>query len=372
MQQGKPLVAGWRLWYGWRGRWLRSLLIVGICVGSLGLSPAQKLGYIFKNMGYGIKLMLTRMELAEVMADPEKAELYSTQLKEVAQLKAMAAEYGLRTDTYTHMVFPADDPAVVSYLVTASERLQLAALEEWFPLVGKLNYLGYFSEAARDAKAQELAQHYDVATVRAGAFSLLGYLADPIFPSMLEGSRWAVAELFIHEMVHGTIWIKNAHEFNERLADFLAERISRHYLMSVDDRQELDKKAVYQSDKALYGEWFGRLEAALKQLYSSTLDDAAKLQQKSAIFAEFTANKPAFKRYDFVGQAQRWNNAQVVLNQIYAPDLTVFADLLSCSPKTNETEQLKHVIGVLSRHQKQLDPGSVAEMIHQACQFMAA
>ena len=345
---------------------------MGIWVGSLGLSPAQKLGYIFKNMGYGMKLMLTRMELAEVMSDPEKAKLYGSQLGEVAQLKTMAAEYGLRTDTYTHMVFPADDPAVVSYLVTASERLDLVAIEEWFPLVGKLNYLGYFNEADRDAKAKELAQHYDVATVRAGAFSLLGYLSDPIFPSMLAGSRWAVAELFIHEMVHGTIWIKNAHEFNENLADFLAERITRRYLISVDDRGELDKKAVYQGDKALFAEWFRQLEARLNQLYDSAMDDATKLRQKSTIFAQFTANKPAFKHYDFVGQAQRWNNAQVVLNQIYAPDLTLFADLLECSHKTNEAEQLKHVIAVLSQYQKRLKPSSVAEMIHQACQVITA
>lgn len=353
-----------------RGGVRRSMLLaISWCL--LGLSPPQKAVYMAQSLGYGMKLMLTRKHIAAVLADPQLAQLYGDQLAEVARIKAIAERYGLNADTYNHMVFPPDDPVVVSYLVTASERLALEAVKEWFPLVGKVHYLGYFKEEDRDRKAAELAQRYDVATVRAGAFSLLGYMADPIFPSMLQGARWAMAEMFIHEMVHGTIWIKNAHEFNEHLADFIAATITEQYLSEEDDQAELAKKSVYQADKDRFAQWFAALERALTGLYASAASDEVKLAEKAKIFKHFAAQKPAFERYDFVGQPHEWNNAKVVLTQVYAPDLRPFIELEQCWPP-DHSSSLPVLIATLKRRQHELVASTVLAMLEQICAWLAA
>lgn len=343
--------------------------MLSLCL--LGLSPAQKAAYMARSVGYGMKLMLTRQHITAVMADPRLAKLYGDKLAEVARIKTIAGRYGLNVDTYNHMVFPPDDPVVVSYLVTASERLALEAIQEWFPLVGKVHYLGYFKEEDRDRKAEDLAQRYDVATVRAGAFSLLGYMADPIFPSMLRGSRWAMAEMFIHEMVHGTIWIKNAHEFNEHLADFIAAIITELYLSAEGDEAELTKKAAYQADKDTFAQWFSELERELKGLYASPASDAIKLAEKAKIFERYVRQQPDYEHYDFVGDSHKWNNAKVVLTQVYTPNLRPFLELLQCAQQPDRSAQLLVLIDTLKRRQHELAASTVPVMIEQVCGWLA-
>lgn len=337
----------------------------------MALSTPQKMGYMLRSVGYGLKLMMGRMSVEKVLSDPQLSEVYGEKLAEVARIKHVAGSFGLKTDRYSHMIFPPGDPEVVSYLVVASERLVLQALEYSFPFVGKINYLGYFHHKDRDAKARELTKDYDVALTRAGAFSLLGYLSDPIFPSMLSGSRWAVAELFIHEMVHGTIWIKDAHIFNENLADFIAGQITYHYLKSENDLEEIEKQAAYITDRKHYARWLEQLKDQLTELYAgSSLSDDQKTQKKAEIFASHTSHKPSFHHYDFVGDPKRWNNARVVLSQIYAPDFVSFEQLIRCSFYKTKSDQLKHLIRVLADNIHQIRSGSSDEIISQCCDLL--
>jgi len=100
----------------------------------------------------------------------------------------------------------------------------LESITWWFPIVGRVPYLGYFSKADRDSKASELrTEGYDVYETGVGAYSSLGWFDDPIYSPMLRRSEADFAHLIFHELTHRTLWIRGSVEFNENLAEYAAD-----------------------------------------------------------------------------------------------------------------------------------------------------
>ncbi len=66
-------------------------------------------------------------------------------------------------------------------------------------------------------------QGFDTQINEVSAWSTLGFFNDPILSSMLYRDDGSLANLIIHEMTHGTIFIKNNLELNENLASFVGE-----------------------------------------------------------------------------------------------------------------------------------------------------
>lgn len=348
---------------------MRNLVFLTIfCILTMSLTPIEKVGYVFSQAIYGIKLLMNRIKVEEVMADETLGPKYSERLLELSKIQEFARSYGLNTDTYHHMVFPPGDPEVVSYLVTASHRLSLTPVEEWFPFVGKMEYLGFFEKSDRDRKSKELSATYDVAHSQAGGFSLLGYIDDPIFPSMLRGERWEVAELFFHELVHATIWIKNAMRFNEGLAGFVSKILTDSYLEYHSDSNQIAQRGVYVKDHAAFKKWLGELESALESLYEGELSDEEKTQKKQVIFQRFTHHKPEHKRYDFVGKPERWNNARVVISKVYSQDNQLFESALACSSELSKEKQLMEMIKTFKSHK--IKQRSIEDILARVCELM--
>ena len=348
---------------------MRNLVFLAIfCTLTMSLGPLEKMGYIFSQAFYGLKLLMNRMKVEDVIADKTLGPKYAERLRELSRIQEFARSYGLNTDTYHHMIFPPGDPEVVSYLVTASHRLSLTPVEEWFPFVGRMEYLGFFKKSDRDAKSKELSATYDVVHSRAGGFSLLGYIDDPIFPSMLTGERWVMAELFFHELVHATIWIKNAMRFNEGLAGFISEKLTDSYLEHHGDRDQISHRRIYVKEFVAYKKWLGELESALEGLYESELSAEEKTQQKAVIFQRFTSHKPEYKRYDFVGKPERWNNAKVIISKVYSQDNQIFERVLACSSELSVEKQLMEMVETLKSHK--IKKRTIEDILAQVCQLM--
>ncbi|MCY4380281.1 MAG: aminopeptidase [Proteobacteria bacterium] len=334
---------------------LKSLVLLCCCYFCLSMFFFEKIHYMFDQVNYGVRLMLTRQPIDRVISDPHYQH-YHDKLQQLDRIKQFASLYGLHTDSYTHMVFPSGDPEVVSYLVVAAEKLRLQAIEEWFPFVGRVHYLGYFRESDRDRKAKELAEHYDVYLGRASAFSLLGYLSDPLFPSMLKGSTGDVADLLLHELVHGTIWVRDQLDFNEHLATFISKKLTKLYLIKHGMTDEVTRMSVRASDQKLYQDWLSRLKEALVSLYDDDqLSDQQKIQKKNNIISDFVAEKPKGKKYDYVGAKSGWNNARLILANTYSPNLQIFEDTLKCSLSDDLSEQIKDFIITLKTAQQSLE-----------------
>jgi hypothetical protein len=67
---------------------------------------------------------------------------------------------------------------------------------------------------------------YDVVS----GWSTLGWFKDPVLSSMLMKKEGNLANLIIHELTHGTLYIRDNVEFNENLASFIGDKGAEKFL----------------------------------------------------------------------------------------------------------------------------------------------
>jgi predicted aminopeptidase len=122
--------------------------------------------------------------------------------------------------------------------VYAAPEFSLEAKSWWYPVVGRLKYRGYFSEArARRLAAQLAKKGYDVHVGGVAAYSTLGWFRDPVLNTFIDYDEADLAELIFHELTHQRVFIAGDTEFNEALATTVAEEGARRWLVSRHDRE---------------------------------------------------------------------------------------------------------------------------------------
>lgn len=168
------------------------------------------------------------------------------------------------------------------YLVTAAPEFSLSPYRWDFPIVGSFSYLGFFDldDAREEAKALEK-KGYDVRIREVSAWSTLGYFKDPIFTGMLKRSEGSLANLIIHEMTHGTIFVKNNMRFNENIATFIGDTGAILFLKKRygNDSHYLKNHINSQQDRDLFYNHIMSETKKLKELYE-TFDDTMTYEQK--------------------------------------------------------------------------------------------
>ncbi len=295
-----------------------------------------------------------RIPVAKVLANPTVSQKIRDRLQSVNSMLAYAESEGLNVkDSYQHYI--ATDGKAVSYLVQAAYPDRLEFKTWWFPLVGRVPYLGFFDEAERDRRAAELrAGGYDVATGIVGAFSSLGYFSDPIFEPMLARSRFSLAHLLFHELTHRTLWLPGGVRFNENLAEFVAEVLTPQYLDSINSSNEKNDYFSSRDDKVKFREWLSKLKQDLDSLYKSSLEPGQILKQKSKLIEMATLKfpklrTPAYQSY----KSEHWNNASILGAALYSPDTEAFSTSFACSRASNMGEFLQMLAESINKNGKE-------------------
>ncbi len=310
-----------------------------ICIGCvLIVATALQSGcYALKQAYWQNNLFNSRVPIEQAKHDPTISEDQRHKIALADRVRQFARQQGLEVgDSYGYYIHNQGD--YVSYLVQAAEATQLKWRTWWFPIVGRVPYLGFFSESDRNEMARKLsADGYDVHAGGATAFSGLGWFDDPLYASMLGRSSTRLAETIFHELTHRTIWFPGELEFNEPFAEFIAERMTREWLEQQQEHQELQKYLVLIEERVVYARWVGKLRLALSELYRgaeiSGLDRKGLLAKKHAIFQQFVHKElPEFRvlsRSAIV--AKDWNNATVLASSLYDSTSSRLSQLLGCT-----------------------------------------
>jgi len=299
--------------------------ILGLCALLLSSCYSLQQAYWFNNA------FNSRVPVAEAL----QSDLGETGRKKLLlsrQVLEFAAEQGLNVgNAYQHYIPPG--PGTVSYLVQAAAADRLELKTWWFPFIGQVPYLGFFDRDARDAKAQELkAEGLDVSLSTVGAFSSLGWFADPIYDAMTRRRDEDFIELLLHELVHRSFWSKGSAAFNENLAEFAALHLTEIYLKAYRGGVGLQELKNYKEEKEKLSQWIFALRDALKELYSKPMDREQKLKEKAAIIASFRRERfPELKIPELAAAQNRdWNNASILGAALYAPDTQRFQKAFDC------------------------------------------
>jgi predicted aminopeptidase len=222
--------------------------------------------------------------------------------------------------------------------VSGCAPLSFTPVTWWFPVVGRVPYLGFFDEAdARSREAELLADGNDAYVRTAGAYSTLGWFRDPVLPGMLRWSEPDLAETVFHELAHATFWVPGSVMFNESFANFVGEAAVERYLV---DRYGPDNEALRGLQR---GNRDGaRFEAILHDLYrdldtvyrDTTIADAEKLARKNALYASLESRVLTGGLEDpapYITSIRRspWNNARIMQFQVYNSKEESFRALLA-------------------------------------------
>lgn len=307
--------------------WIFSCVLI-VCFGVGGC-------YGLKQIYYQGNLLSTQRPIDVLLWEAKLPETTQRKLHLVAEILEFAKTAELSVGGSYQMYVKAPNK-VVSYIVQAAEPDQLTSKKWWFPLVGEVPYLGYYHRQDRDRKAEELkAQGYDVLKTGASGFSLLGFLDDPLFSSMLNRSDARLAHLLFHELTHRSFWLKGQVSFNENLAEYVAYKLTRTFLISKNAEQKLETYLLYQQERKVFAQWLNQLKDHLRRLYARRVSYSKDqlLKEKTKTFSLFLNERwPDFRSNSFRRLRRlEWNNARVLGSSIYMPDLQRFDRIWACS-----------------------------------------
>lgn len=229
-----------------------ALVVVGV-LAVLVVWQWELVSYGFMQARGQLRILWNTKPVVEVLSDKAYPDSVKKKIELIREIKRFAIDsLGLdKSGSYESFYDQQGKP--ILWVVTAAEPYQLIAKQWHFPILGTFSYKGFFEKDRADSTVSELKREgFDTRVGEVSAWSTLGFLNDPILSSFLDRPDGSLAELIIHELTHGTLFVKNSLEYNENLADFVGEYGALRFLAqkygkaSVPYQNYLATKAFYE------------------------------------------------------------------------------------------------------------------------------
>jgi predicted aminopeptidase len=310
-----------------------------------------------------MELMASREPVAEVLASHTLSAGQEQRLAMIGAFKAYGKTLGLSaTDNYETVALHWNRTI---WNLTACDPLSFTPRSWWFPIVGRMPYLGYFvEEDARAMEAQMQRDGLEVYVRTAGAYSTLGWFKDPVLPSMLGWSEPDLADTVFHELAHATLWIPGSAMFNESFAEVVGVAAMHTYMIDTYGKDSAEYAAVRQQehDSDALTALLHALCTELDGVFSDTrLSDGQKLEHKAALYASIPdriAASAIVDQHNYQRWARRnvWNNARLIQFKTYNAADADFAAILAAHALPDGRTDVKGFIDAVQRIQH--PPGS--------------
>lgn len=249
---------------------------------------------IFQGKGQA-SIVWNSQPIEEVLKDQQFPDSLKQKLRLIKEIKQFAVDsLGINpSDNYTHFYDQHNKPALLT--ISACEPYSLKPKEWTFPFLGTVSYKGFFNKEKAQKEMLELQMHgYDIDVYSPSGWSTLGWFNDPVLSNMLKRSDGSLANLIIHELTHGTLYIKDNVTFNENLASFIGDKGAKKFLaykFGIGSKQYVE----YEQDKAdekIYNEYILREVDRLDSLYFSFSDkdnETFKKEKKNQLLKEIVS-----------------------------------------------------------------------------------
>lgn len=298
---------------------------LGLVLGLFSCVPNEPF-YLLKQGKKQIEINLKKRKIDYLLNNQTISEEKKQKFKTLKNLLDFAQrELKLNTKDQFEYYYEVSGKAI-SFMVVASEKLQLRPKKYWFPFVGTVYYIGFFDLNDAKAYAEYLKnQNWDVRISGISAYSSLGWFKDPIFTYHLEYSEVELARLVFHELTHNTYWNQNDSQFNETLADFVEREGTSLYLIKTQQNEKLKEFHQQLQFEAEHQKLFYDYKIKLQNLYDDqTLTTEQKLTKKQEVLNhikhDLVSLYKKFKKDNLIENLQKrnFNNADFVLLQIYS------------------------------------------------------
>ncbi len=314
---------------------LKRIVLVLLPAGLAFVSCGCNFCYLV-HCGIGQARVLTHtVPLVKALKDPSLSPEEQDKLRWVQQVRRYAQDViGLKTGkSYLSFYDTHGRPAVYNFSACRKDALQPYSWS--FPIVGKIQYLGYFDLAVAERHTCQLEkQGYDTFIYGADAYSTAGWLSDPLFSSLLKLDKPDLAETVIHELTHNTVFKPGDSDFNESVTNFVGRKGAMEFLASIGGKEsKLYRQAVEEAeDRDRINEFLGGVYRDLDTFYRRTdLSSAEKIAQRDQIFLSYREKfkTQCLPRFHYPEKVKAWgdlpvNNARIVLHRRYNRDMDIF------------------------------------------------
>ncbi len=240
------------------------------------------LAWNYKLVIYGISqakgqitIVRNAKPINEVLDNPEFPDSLKVNLRLIDDIKSFAFDsLGINFSKNYSKVYDQKGEDLM-FVVTACEPYMLEPKQWTFPLLGTFSYKGFFDlEKAKELALSLKEEGLDVNIRTAGGWSTLGWFEDPILSNMLADSEAEFAETIIHELTHGTLFVKDSLRFNENLATFIGIKGTERYLQNKygEESGELLSYQKLWDDRNKVSQHILRGSLYLDSLYKSMTD----------------------------------------------------------------------------------------------------
>lgn len=214
----------------------RNFLIAILLIISILVWQKSWVHYFYQQAKGGLDIAFNTQPLSEVLQDKTVPDSLKKRILYIQEVRKYAIDsLGLQDNPKVYQTLYNQNGQPLVHLLTVAERYKMEAKEFTFPIVswviGSFTYKGFFDSTAA-LKEQMLwkSKGYDTEMGQGIAYSTLGWLPEPILSNMLYYPDGKLASLIIHEMTHGTIFVKNDHETSENLANFIGDYGAKRFL----------------------------------------------------------------------------------------------------------------------------------------------
>ncbi|MBV2167706.1 MAG: aminopeptidase, partial [Bdellovibrio sp.] len=162
-----------------------------------------------------------------------------------------------------------------------------------------------------------------------------GWFNDPVLSSMLRYDDYDLVNTIIHETVHATLYIKQAADFNERLATFLGNKGAEQFYLKKEGPDSPTLKQIQQEneDHKLFSLFIStelnNLEKWYNELPATARSEEKRTERIRQIQEHFIKNlQPQLKTKAFDKFPElKLNNARLLVYKTYMQDLGDFEKL---------------------------------------------
>ena len=284
-------------------------LVLLIVLLILGLWQRQLVYYGWMQLKGQLRVVNEAIPLEEFLDLPTTTEDQKEKVKIILEAKEFAFEkLGINySENYSKIYDQEGEPSM--YVVTACRPFAFQPRMWKFPVVGSVPYKGFFdlTKARREAQKVVEGGDWEVDIRTAGGWSTLGWFQDPVLSNMLNRSEGDLASLIIHELTHGTLFVKDSVTFNENLASFIGDKGA---IMFLEDKYGEGSSQVNEFRNNLYDEvkfknYMLKSAKHLDSVYKEVADkdESIKMSEKSEALKEIRSNYDTltFKSQRYLG-----------------------------------------------------------------------
>jgi predicted aminopeptidase len=291
-----------------RRRKTLSLLALALIVAAV--SGCQEIGFYSQAIKGQYRIFAHQQLIDKLIADPQTPEKLRAKLQLIQQLRTFAKnELKLPVDGHYRKYVDVHREYVV-WNVQATPRFSLQPRTWWYPMVGSLEYRGYFSEkGAHHYAARFVKKGDDVYVDGVEAYSTLGWFKDPILNTFITRSEPDLAEVIFHELGHQRVFARGDTDFNEAFATTVGQEGARRWLRASGKTNLLEKYEGALKRNNQFVHLIMSTREQLEKVYGDTLDKEGKVtaaatppsapaelkQSKERVFANLRTNYQTLK-----------------------------------------------------------------------------